>query len=695
MTVVDLRNFAGEVPKQGPSALAPNQAQRATNCRLVSGEVRPYRKPLFEYTPANDALTIYRGSNGTNSTWYTWDNDVNICESPIADTSDYRIYYTGDGVPKKTYYALASASATDGPYPDPVSGWLNMGVPAPTGAPGLSTQGFPAGTLATTLGNATARMMVTTAGTPPANTVTGTINSKLQNATAAINGTETGAPVTVTRAYVYTYLSTFGTLVEESAPSPATLITVTAGQPVFVGFAAPPTQNYNITGINLYRTVTGTSGAEYELVFQNLPLSVVEVGVTDNILDANLIGTVLQTLTWTPPPAGLIGLIDIGYGMLAGFVGNTLYISVPDYPHAWPLQQTLTFPARIVGLGMMGTSLIVCTDQNPWIITGTSPSTLTQEPISIHEPCVSKRSVISNLTGVMYASPNGLVGISELIQGTITDSLIEREAWQNFNPTTMMGVVYDGRYGGFFTLPPDGDLIDGGATDLGGVGFFLDKADEPVRALYAHMDVASFAMAPPLTFMNFYARCVYLDRLTGNLYAVDADDLNIYQLDGDPINFMTTDWKSKRFQYPAPINFAAIQCDADYQDPSNDVYEQQYEAIAAANAAAYGTGSGQGTLTGEIGEQMFGAFMWGGSVLQPLPVAEDQLTFQVIVYAGGEVVATYSPYNNEPLRLPSGFRSQIWEVEVAANYPVRSVTMATSMKELRDAVMNPPPQQGG
>jgi hypothetical protein len=643
MTVIDLRNFAGEIPKTGPSALAPDQAQRATNCRLVSGEVRPYGSPVMVYQPANEPLTIYRGSNGQQSKWYTWTTDVNICESPIADTTDYRVYYTGDSVPKKTNWAMATNGA--GPYPNPSTGWLNMGVPAPTGALTLSATG-------------------------------------------------TGSGTVVSRAYVYTYLSTFGSLVEESAPSPATLVNWQTGQSINCsGFTAPPTSNYNITGINLYRTVTGTTGAEYELGAQLTLAQTVGTTYVDSILDANVIGTVLQTLTWTPPPSNMIGLIDMGYGMLAGFVGNTLYICVPYYPHAWPLQQTLTFPANIIGLGMMGSSLIVCTDQNPFIVSGTAPSNLTQEPISIHEPCVSKRSVISNLTGVMYASPNGLVGISELIQGTITDSLIEREAWQNFNPTTMMGVVYDGRYGGFFTLPTGGDLIDGGGTDLGGMGFFLDKADEPVRALYAHMDVASFAMAPPLTFMNFYARCVYLDRLTGNLFAVSELDYNIYQLDANLASGMTTDWKSKRFQFSSPVSMAAIQADADYQDPNIEVYTNLYNAAVTANNTTYAGGSA--TIVGELGQQMMGEFTLMGSNMEPLPQEVEQLTFQVFVYADGNQIMSFSPQDNEPVRLPSGFRAQVWEVEVAANYPVRSVTMATSMKELRDAVMNPPPQPSG
>lgn len=636
MTVLDIRNFAGEVPKVGPSALAPNQAQRATNCRLVSQEVRPYRKPLFVYTPLNNAETIYRGSNGSASQWYTWTTDVNVCESPISDTSDYRIYYTGDGVPKKTDWAMATAGA--GPFPNPTTGWLNMGVPNPVAAPTLTLGGSGSGTA-------------------------------------------------FTRSYVYTYISQFGALQEESGPSPASTITLQPGNTVTVSaFSAAPTTNYNITQINIYRTETPASGiAQYQLV---ATIPVAQTSYIDSISSANISTTVLPSLTWVPPPSNMIGLINIGYGMLAGFVGNTLYICVPYFPHAWPVQNTLTFPANIIGLGMMGTSLVVCTDQTPWIVSGTSPTNMTQQKIEIREPCVSKRSVTSTLTGVMYASPNGLVGVSNLVQGVLTDGLIEREAWQNFNPATMIGTVYDGRYVGFFTFPSGGNLIDGGSTDLAGYCMLLDKADEPVRALYVHMDVASFAMAPPLTFMNFYARGAYLDRSTGNLYAVSATDLNIYQIDGDPVNAMTSDWKSKRFIYPSPISFACIQADGDYSNTNHAAFQAAYNAAVTANNATFASGN---TL-GPANDTMFGDYMFDGSAMQLLPTAADSLTGQVIVYAGGQPVMTWSPQDNEPVRLPAGFRSQVWELEVTANYNFRSITMSTSIKELRDAVMNPPPQ---
>jgi hypothetical protein len=639
MPVIDLRNFAGEVPKLGPSQLDNNQAQLASNCRVVSGELRPLKQLVKVATPSVAPASIFRLTNGQQSKWLSWVNDVDVAVSPIADVSDYRVYYTGassDGIPRKTNWNLATSNGADLSAGPPAASYF-MGVPAPAAAPTLAATG-------------------------------------------------TGTGTAVTRAYVYTYLQTFGTLVEESGPSPAASVNWLSGQNITVsGLSAPPTTGYNITGINIYRTVTGTTAAAYELV-ASIP---VQSTYTDSIADAAIIGTLLPSLTWVPPPVGMKGLLYLGYGILAGFVGNQLYFCEPYKPHAWPVQYMLTFPANIVGLGLAGSQLVVCTDHMPWMVTGTAPTAMTQTPITIMEPCLSKRSIVSNLTGMLYASPNGLVGISSIIQGVITDKLIERDAWQAFNPSTMMGAIYDGRYCGFYTLPYNVPQPDGASTDLGGRGLILDKADEPIRALYTHMDVASFALAPPLTFMNFYATAVYTDRGTGNLYAVNQLDNCIYQLDGDPLNSMTANWKSKRFQFPSPVNMAAVQADALFSNVTAAALASYVAQLQASNAEVWATG----VTHGQLGAQMWGGYGVNDSDMTVVPSLTDTRTFQVLVYAGGTLVCTYTPTNNEPIRLPSGFRSDTWEVQIAANIPVRSVTMATSLKELRDAAMGAGQQQ--
>ncbi|MEN6304208.1 MAG: hypothetical protein ABFD96_15860, partial [Armatimonadia bacterium] len=110
MTHLVLENFSGLSPRTGPANLAPNQAQKARNLKLQSGELRPWRKALAAYTPAgSDTTTIDRLTNPStgNSVWLEWQADVNVAPGPVADVSEARVYYTGDGTPKKTNWALA------------------------------------------------------------------------------------------------------------------------------------------------------------------------------------------------------------------------------------------------------------------------------------------------------------------------------------------------------------------------------------------------------------------------------------------------------------------------------------------------------------------------------------------------------------------------------------------------------------
>ena len=175
MTYIALEGFSGISPRTGPSNLASNQAQVARNLKLQSGELRPWRKPLYNYTPANnDVRTIYRLQNTATggAVWLEWETDVNVVPGPIADISEVRVYYTGDGTPKKTNWNLATTTgAGTKPFPN---AYLQMGVPAPTAAPTLSA-------------------------------TTGTAE---------------------TRVYVYTYVSTFGSVLEESAPSASATISL-------------------------------------------------------------------------------------------------------------------------------------------------------------------------------------------------------------------------------------------------------------------------------------------------------------------------------------------------------------------------------------------------------------------------------------------------------------------------------------
>jgi hypothetical protein len=592
MTLLRIAGFDGIVPRLAATVLRENQAQQADNVKLYRGELRYWRGAKLDFTPGvSTSRSIYRHTNAAGaSRWLVWSTDVDVVPGPSADQTDVRLYYTGDGAPKKTNYSLTTSAD-----------YQEMGLPAPTTAP----------TLAETTGT---------------------------------------NPVTETRVYVYTYINTFGTLVEESAPSPAsTVFTVTASKAVVVsGFTAPPTGKYAWSAIRIYRSTTAGSGANYAFVAE-IPLA--QTSYTDD-LRAEALGSAIATIGWTPPPTNLKGIVSMAGGLLAGFVGNTVYFSEPYYPHAWPVRYSLNVPHQIVGLGAMGSTLVVMTDLYPFIITGTTPGAMSVEKASIPEPCVSKRSIAVDETGVIYASPNGLVNIGRGAQGVVTNNLFRRDEWQEFAPTTLVGAVFEGRYFGFFQSPTRGNRC-----------LILTRDDTPALALF---DAA--ALGTHVDIRN--AKLYYVALSDGKIYEADADD-------AVPFNYQ---WMSKRFALPSATSFSALKVDADYKAAQAvSTYNQQVSALQTQNQALWAANP---NLGGTVNSTPANTNSVNGSILNNLPTLASERSVQVFVYADGVLVAQPTLTSFDPVRLPS-FRCREVEVKLFGNTPVRSVSMATTVLELR------------
>ena len=601
MPYIKLENFSGIVPRTSPTQLDPTQAQIANNVKLQSRELRSWAQPELEYVPTTiDVQTIYRiDSPSGDKYWLEWATDVDMVPGPVADVDEYRYYYTGDGAPKKTNYALATSSGM-GSRPYPIS-WLYMGVPAPTTAPTLTPSGS--------------------------------------------SGTSE------TRAYVYTYVSTFGTVKEESAPSPAATVTVTSsGHTVTVnGFAAAPTTGYNITHRRIYRTITGGSSVTYSFVAE-IPVS------TTSYVDSKTVaqlGSELPSIYWNPPPAALKGLTAMPNGILAGFLGNQVWFSEPYYPHAWPEGYMLTVDYPIVGLGVYETNLVVLTTRFPYIISGVSPTSMSQQKLPIPQPCVSKRSIASDQYGVLYASPNGLVSLGQGTQDVVTVPLYIRDEWQVLNPSSMVGAVYNNLYMGFTTIE---GVIQ---------GFVISRGD-----------------TPPLVHLDFPTRALFVDRSTSNIYAVSDLDNKVYQLDASTVNYTTYEWKSKKFVMPNPLNFGAVKVQADY-DFMGDIaaYNAYVQAIKDANIAIYAANGGK--VKGELNTSLINELTINGSLLKDLPEFGTNRYITLIVYADGEQVFAADVLNQEPLRMPAMEKGYVYELVVSGNTPVRMICMASSIGELR------------
>lgn len=601
MPYIKLEDFSGIVPRTGPTQIEANQAQLAKNVKLQSRELRSWANPLLEYSPTTEnTQTIYRiDSPSGDKYWLEWATDVDVAPGPVADIDEFRYYYTGDGAPKKTNWALATTSGTGTrPFPD---AWLYMGVPSPTAAPTLVAS--------------------------------------------------SAAGTTETRSYVYTNISTFGSVKEESGPSPATNVVVTtSGATVTVsGFSAAPTTGYNITHRRIYRTIIGATSTIFSFVAE---IPVATTSYVDSLTVAQL-GSELPSLYWEPPPNDIKGLVAMPNGILAAFRGNQIWLSEPYYPHAWPSSYMLTVDYQIVGLGVYEDTLVVLTTKFPYLVTGVSPTAMTQRKLPLPQPCVSKKSIASDQFGVLYASSNGLVSIGVGTQDVVTVPLYTRDEWQELNPFTMVGMIYNNMYMGFYTA--------GGTRKA----LVLSRGD-----------------IPPLIELDFPARSVFVDRSTTDIYAVSEIDNKVYHLDASQVNFTTFEWLSKKFVMPSPTNFGAIKVQADYTFMGNiQAYIEYVLSIIAQNQAIFDANGGK--VAGEINGGYFNQFSFNGSLLKDIPEQGTNRYITVIVYADGEQIWAADILSQEPLRMPALQKGYVYELRISGNTPVRMVAMASSIGELR------------
>jgi len=593
MPALRVMGFDGVIPRTSPTMLAVTQAQEANNVKLYSGEIRPWAGQELIYQPNAGAIqTIYKLYDGNSgSAWLTWTNVVDVAPGPLADVDENRIYYTGDTTPRKTNWALATVMT---PYP---ANYYEMGVPAPTTA------------------------------------VTATASS-------AVSPVET-------RAYVTTFTTGFGSITEESAPSAASnLVDLDSGASVtLTGLPTPPPGAYNFTGINIYRSVAGSTTSNYEFV------ATVAIGTTtytDTLLVAELGGT-LPSLGWLPPPADLQGIVNMANGCLAGFVGNTVWFSEPDYPHAWPVAYSETLPFEIVGLAAMDGSIAVMTAFNPYLISGSTPGSFSIQQLPLTEPCIAKSTISTNALGTLYASPNGLVSIGAGGAAIITQGVFRRAEWQALGPAQMRGVSYDGKYVGVFLYPNNAQPA-----------IILDPSDVPMMSTLA---------------LN--ASAAVCDTHNGNFYIASAADNNIYQVDANILNPPNFTWTSKRFVNPQAVAMSALKVDAGYDEiAAAAAYAASVAAAIAANTALF-----SGPTYGRVNDTQVNVYPVNGDNLTLLPPAGATLQVQLAIYGDDALICTINLASLDPVRLPA-FKAREIYFTLTGNVSVRSVEMATSVRDL-------------
>lgn len=327
------------------------------------------------------------------------------------------------------------------------------------------------------------------------------------------------------RVYVYTWVNKESGFEFESAPSAASgVVDVRDGQTVSLsGFASVPEGNYVVTHKRIYRAVSGV----YLFVAE---IGAADANFTDDV-EPDSLGEELPTATWAAPPQSLRGLINLPNGLMAGFSGRDVYFCDPYHPHAWPENYIQTIDYPVVGLGRMDTTLAVLTKGTPYFIQGTHPDSMAVVKSDIEQACVSKRSIVSLMGGVLYAAPDGLMLLSPQGSRIVTEQLFDFAQWQAFfNPSSIHAYQHDNQYIAFY---------DNG-TQRGGFVF----------------DVRS----GQFILHDIYAEGGYHDLQGDKLYLVFADKTV------KPWGYGSTKtytWRSKKFTMPQIMGFACAQLEAE------------------------------------------------------------------------------------------------------------------------------------
>jgi len=408
---ITYKNFKGIKPQVAPQLLGLNQSQTAANCKLSSGELRPWLNEQYKET-LNNRTTVQTMYNYLSSYWFEFTSDVDIVEGPIAEDTTGKRYYTGDGIPKKTNETEALTGS--GAYP---INFFPMAVPSPTFAP---TAGLGAGGAGDARDVSYVWTIVTSWGEESVPSAASTAVSAMQEQAVNLSAmtlvwqagqayvTDDWMIPTVIGDYVYKCV-TAGTS-GASEPSWGQTIDENTTDNTCVWRCYDKGILYDSGGAKrIYRANTGDSTVEWTLLDT---ITMAATTYEDTVADEDLEATILPSSDWAPPPDGLTGLIALSNGSFAGFSGNDVYFSEPYYPHAWPESYRQSIGATVIGLAVDGNTVIVLTNDRPTLLIGSHPDTITPQKLPDVRACVSKRGIVGGSMGILYPSVIGLEKIN-------------------------------------------------------------------------------------------------------------------------------------------------------------------------------------------------------------------------------------------------------------------------------------------
>ena len=479
-----VKGMGGMIPRLDPGALPDQMAERAEDCDFRSGNLDglPVLQHVISLPGARKAFHFFNADH-TDFVWLPLPSEFSsVVRSPLTNDDKRRLYWTNPG-------DLAPHWTT----------WDNI-----------------------------------KAGVPPVDLGITHPPDTYQLAVTATGGTAPDVLPWVARSYCFTYVNEFG---EESAPNLPSEIVEGASDGTWTIIGLPPgqspatTSGYNYlpaTKIRLYRTVTGLqTGASFYMAgewgINDAPTPYIDVSRDLDIVN-NL---TLISSNWSNPPEGIDGLVGLPGGMLVGFTGSTIHFCEPFRPHAWVVAYDQSVLYDIVALTVWNQSLAILTSGYISAGTGNSPANYTINQTQVAEPCISRGSVVTGLSGVMYSSQNGLIVTNYFKAELATLDTMSKDMWlTSYHGTTIKAARHRAEY---IAIHEEG-------------AFIFDMTDKQTGwILVNHLDNAT---------------SIWNDEEEGNTYVMIGGE--VYLWDNATMNKNTFTWRSKQFYRPAPVSIGAV-----------------------------------------------------------------------------------------------------------------------------------------
>lgn len=449
-----------------------------------------------------------------------------------------------------------------------------------------------------------------------------------------------GSAAATTRAYVATWVTAFD---EEGPPSTPALVNGKIDSTWNITLVAPTAgelTDYNISKVRIYRTVTSTGGvATYFFVAeQDVADTTYSDTATDAVVSSN---EELQSTTWSAPPDDLQGLVSLPNGMIAGFREGELWFCEPYRPHAWPAAYALAVEYPIVGLGVSNQTLVVLTAGYPMLATGINPASITLSKLASFEPCSSRGSILSAPEGVYYASPNGLILVANGSASNITKGLIQKDRWNTLVSINTLRAANLGSAYFAFGSARQGFFEDGFVQEN-----MVQQADFEGSYRGTLTDVTNQRVAMSVLSSEDVTKNVFNDPWSGAVLIVRNNKLYQLNLSDEETEREPFLWRSKVFQAAEEQNFKALK-----------VFFDVPSWIA-----------GQSAIRNVSPVQTLAGDQYGIVRIY----ADEVLRMTRELRSSGEL-----------MMIPSGFKADYWQIEFEGRVRIKSVQMATSVKELR------------